>query len=204
MLTLYRITADRVQEYPRQYLETHCPLRLARAEQKKSETDRRQTLGAGILLYEVLGLEDKDILPGEHGKPYAKAAKPFNLSHAGEEILLAVCDAAVGVDAEPVTKPRIALAGRWFAPEEIRWMNENPEERFFILWTMKEALAKAVGEGISNALLSTSVLPLIEGALLPFHGAVYAGRYAIEGGFCRAVCAAEPLPSDAFPTIRDL
>ena len=98
---------------------------------------------------------------GAQGKPFAPAlgGLEFNLSHAGSDVLLAFARGqAVGVDLERVDR-RVALdaiAARHFAPAEARTLARlEPglrRERFLELWTRKEAVLKALGEGLSFGL----------------------------------------------------
>lgn len=96
---------------------------------------------------------------GPHGKP--ELAGPhagklqFNLSHTDSLLVLAVSHRhAVGVDVEAVTRKveLLALAKRYFAAheyEELRNLDEGAQrERFFALWTLKEAWLKACGLGL--------------------------------------------------------
>lgn len=102
---------------------------------------------------------------GPHGKPAVHrngqpAPISFNLSHAKGMVGLAVLaqpDVPVGFDLECLDR-RIDLdiADRYFRPEEVNWLVDlAPDERprgFLRLWTLKEALIKATGEGLSRAL----------------------------------------------------
>jgi 4'-phosphopantetheinyl transferase len=100
---------------------------------------------------------------GPHGKPRVGGAHAgalhFNVSHSAERALIAVCRAApVGVDIERM-RPLDKLAGlaeHTLSPRELeRWL-ALPEERrqreFYRHWTLKEAILKACGAGITQAL----------------------------------------------------
>lgn len=78
----------------------------------------------------------------------------FNLSHSGDWIVLATAShGQVGVDIETIdpTFPALEIAEEFFLLEERRWIRKgaDPTLRFFQLWTAKEALMKATGEGMS-------------------------------------------------------
>ncbi len=93
----------------------------------------------------------------EHGKPFAPELPEldFNLSHAGEHVLLAFArKQAVGVDLEYAER-RVSLpevARRFFAPAEARALEGVPVGRrqraFLDVWTRKEAVLKALGAGL--------------------------------------------------------
>ena len=93
------------------------------------------------------------------GEPHAPS---FSVTHSGELVLIAVADVPVGVDAECWRKSDWSdLAERFFHESETRWINgcppESQDERFFRLWTMKEAYLKGLGVGLGRALDSFSV-----------------------------------------------
>lgn len=94
-----------------------------------------------------------------HGKPELAGAHAgtlhFNLSHTDAMLVLAVSQRhAVGVDIEAVTRKveLLALAKRYFAAHEyaelVELGDEQRRERFFALWTLKEAWLKARGLGL--------------------------------------------------------
>jgi 4'-phosphopantetheinyl transferase len=102
---------------------------------------------------------------GPNGKPSAQrdgrpAPVSFNLSHANGMVGVAVLaqpDVPVGFDLERFDRRiELEIADRYFRPEEVSWlMGLAPGERprgFLRLWTLKEALIKATGEGLSREL----------------------------------------------------
>lgn len=102
-----------------------------------------------------------DILRGEHGKPYAPDLHgiEFNLSHSGQHALIAIArDQPIGIDIEAQGRRRSIddIAERFFAPAESKALRAVPEATrdaaFLRLWTGKEAVLKALGEGISFGL----------------------------------------------------
>lgn len=102
---------------------------------------------------------------GPLGKPQLTSASPspcpplhFNLAHSGDEAVLAVAGAPVGIDLERVRPmPRLtAFAERWFHPREReRLAAATDADRlaaFFRVWTAKEAALKLLGRGVGDAL----------------------------------------------------
>ncbi len=93
---------------------------------------------------------------GEHGKPFLPDAPiEFNLSHSSDLALIAVArERRVGVDVERVRPmPDLEdLAQRVCTPDELVMLTSLAEplraHAFLGVWTRKEALAKATGEGI--------------------------------------------------------
>lgn len=98
-----------------------------------------------------------------HGRPQLQhATLDCNWSHSGGHLLVAAGDGLrVGVDIESI-RPRtnaLAVARRFFAGEEIAWLESQAEieqavlERNFLrLWCAKEAVLKAHGRGLAFGL----------------------------------------------------
>jgi 4'-phosphopantetheinyl transferase len=87
----------------------------------------------------------------------------FNLSHCEERAVLAISDAEVGIDLErerPIE--HVDLAKRYFHPNEVAAITASRDEAeqrrvFFVVWTLKEAVVKALGTGLSTPLDSFEV-----------------------------------------------
>lgn len=105
---------------------------------------------------------------GEHGKPRLlepKMALEFNLSHSGDFVLVGItAGRACGVDVERV-RPRLseeAIAERFFCAREVAWLREA-EGGFVRLWTAKEAVIKAIGQGLAIPLSDVDVTDVVDG-----------------------------------------
>ncbi len=104
-------------------------------------------------------IEDKE------GKPRLVDSGPwdFNVSHAGDYIVVAVDKMPVGVDLEIIREVRemAAIVQRYFHPDEAAaWAKlEEPlrEEAFFVLWSAREAAMKCVGFGLARGVEITRV-----------------------------------------------
>jgi 4'-phosphopantetheinyl transferase len=88
----------------------------------------------------------------------------FSLSHSGERAAVAIgVGAPLGLDLEAVdrTEDPMPLAERFFTSAEAALLRSRPEaERpgcFTTLWTVKEAVLKAEGVGLSTRLSSVNV-----------------------------------------------
>ena len=107
------------------------------------------------------GASELAIEPGKFGKPVAlvgcePAEISFNVSHSGRHGLIAVArEGRLGVDVEELVRPRglDILIGATLTPGEqadLLTMKQTERTRdFFRLWTIKEALVKARGTGLS-------------------------------------------------------
>lgn len=110
----------------------------------------------------------------EHGKPgIPEGSNPgeiqFNLSHSGDLALCALTKkSAVGIDIEflrQVTRPEKILE-RFFSDRERAYYHSQPESMkiraFLKLWTIREALSKALGTGFSSQLKEIDLSPALE------------------------------------------
>lgn len=101
---------------------------------------------------------------GSHGKPYLMdQAVQFNLSHAGDWLVMAVSAAQViGVDIEQV-RPLSRLDGlvqRCLTEAECKNLPADVHQRtglFLRYWTCKEAYLKATGTGLSHPMTQVPV-----------------------------------------------
>lgn len=122
------------------------------------EKDRLRYAVSHAALREILALY-AGRAPGQllfqeeaNGKPALDPpAVSFNLTHSGDLALVAVAPAGrIGVDIEqlrPVADAD-AIAERLFTPEEREAAARGGAAEFFRIWTRKEALVKASGEGL--------------------------------------------------------
>jgi len=105
-------------------------------------------------------------IQGARGRPELNFAPlqgqmSFNISHARGMLVIAVsAGGALGVDVEWTERdcPVLALAERYFSTAEVEAMRALPaacqRQRFFDLWTLKEAYVKARGLGLGIPLNS--------------------------------------------------
>lgn len=147
------------------------PQRLEKTEKYKFRRDRNLSLGASLILSYALSLfldeeADKEILIAKNGKPYLKAHPNvhFSLSHSGSLALCAVSDKNIGADVQQICDFNEDICKRYFLKTEAEYVlnaktiNEK-KERFFRLWTIKEATVKMTGDGISGFKNINSVIP---------------------------------------------
>ncbi len=135
--------------------------RRAYALRFRHELGQRQCVAAYLLLQRALkqefGIEgDLQFTLGEHGKP-SLVGHPdihFNLSHCREAVACAVSDKPVGIDVESTRRYHPMLLDYTMNSDEQRRVTQatRPDEAFIRLWTMKEAVLKLTGEGISRDL----------------------------------------------------
>jgi len=193
MTELYFLKTEEISAIPETYFQECFPKRLERSRKFRFREDRLRCLGAGILLSEVCGAREDELFAGPQGKPYLSGTeRKFNLSHSGEYAVLAVSGTEVGVDIEQHSERHMDVAKRVFQPEELEWMQEDPTERFYRLWTLKESVMKACGKGFALPPESFSVLPLIGGKSIRIADErYYASSVCSIPGYGCAVCGTE-------------
>lgn len=124
--------------------------------------DDRRDLRAVLATYLGVDAETITFASGTHGKPRLDGLPNrlrFNWSHTADIAVVAVTlDIELGVDIEHEQRHTRALgiARRWFAASELALlepMNEAERLRAFAaIWTVKEAILKAMGYGLSFGL----------------------------------------------------
>ena len=87
---------------------------------------------------------------GQCGKPHGKPAAPgaeLSISHSGDKIVVAVTETTpLGVDVEQIRSTRdLEGLGRYVLSETEHAVSEGD---FFTIWTRKEAVTKATGDGL--------------------------------------------------------
>jgi 4'-phosphopantetheinyl transferase len=99
---------------------------------------------------------------GEKGKPKIKEDIYFNLSHTDNKGIIGFYKEDIGVDIE--YKKEIedydGVGELVFTKEEIKYINNNyynRKERFYEIWTKKEAVIKSTGEGLNEEVKNLSV-----------------------------------------------
>ena len=157
-----------------------CRQRLNGEEQQRADRFFREihrnrfAVGRGrlrLLLARYLNTDPEalDFTYNDQGKPSVDFGQPngeyaFNLSHSGDQALLAVAGfSTVGIDIEACRESRdlLPIARRFFSTAEQAELLALPPEQhnaaFYQCWSSKEALLKAWGTGLSTPLDKFSV-----------------------------------------------
>ncbi len=142
------------------------------------------------------GIESFRLEYGEHGKPYF-AEYPdihFNLSHCRGLIVCGISDSPVGVDAELIRSYNGKAANRIFSESELTTLSESktPDEYFFRIWTLKEALGKNIGTGLSSKFNKVSFSLCGEDVRCDCFGEKYFTQKIIEKKWVVSICTDNP------------
>lgn len=156
--------------------ESDCALALPtlpeqvqmRAARYLSPLSRRNLIATRARLkavVESLGLDQELLDVAENGRPYYRDQSiEFNLTHSHDRAVLAISREkawreGLGVDLEWTERSVdvVAVGRRFFTPEEHAWVGTD-RQRFFHIWTRKEAVLKSNGIGLRVALDSFDVL----------------------------------------------
>ena len=223
-IDIWRISLDLSHAQIDKYRAALSGDELARCDKFKSTKRRREfIIGRGALrtlIGQCLKLDPPalDIVYSEHQKPGLSASSPgvplsFNLTHSHDLVLIALAlERHIGIDIEYLRTDVDfrKLARRFFSEQEYRSLESCDDSRltaaFFACWTRKEALLKAIGEGIAFGLkdFSVSVGPLDQEVDLHTHwnkaeaarwsilnleaGHEYAAAIAASGGKFKLRC----------------
>lgn len=166
-----------------------------RVDRFRFEDDKKRTVVGEMLarqgITEWCGVPEESIAfeIAEHGKPYAKDLDiEFNISHSADMVICVVDTRPVGVDIEKIRPVDLNTAKRIFIEEETRYvfgfipdtedynhyLNDVVLQRFFELWTRKEAYGKLVGTGLFAETNATAIV-----------------KTWIEDGYCISVADAK-------------
>jgi 4'-phosphopantetheinyl transferase len=154
-----------------QFSSLNNPAEIDRANRYYHTKDKNRFIisraGLRIILGRYLNVHPSsvDFEIGQNKKPHIKNNSNlyYNISHSGDWIVIAVSNSELGADIEFVNHSfgyKDVLADNFSQPE-VNYINENSSaERFFMLWTRKEALTKATGKGLDGDL---KLIPCLDG-----------------------------------------
>lgn len=164
-----KVNREYIEQHFDELVERLYPERKSRVLAFRRREPAYTSIVAGLLLQtlveETLGIPPQALIleKNENGKPTVQGHPEFyfNLSHAGDYVVLAHGDAPLGVDIEQIRAQNLHVAKRCYTEAEYAYVTEgDADERFFYLWTMKESYLKLTGDGISVPLNSFEIDPL--------------------------------------------
>ena len=91
----------------------------------------------------------------DDGKPVCVDGPAVSITHAGDRVACSIAESGdIGIDLEVIDERRdlMKVARKFFSTEESAWLDKQPKDRFFMLWTLKEAYVKAIGRSIFGSI----------------------------------------------------
>lgn len=122
-------------------------------EKYRNENVKKEKIVSLILKNKYIG----EYYLNEYGKPLSKKMF-FNISHSEGYIALVIDQVPVGIDIEKIRPAEEDLKEYISSNEEKDYIHND--ETFFEVWTNKEALVKAHGNGINQKINSIPALPI--------------------------------------------
>ena len=189
---------DRLDQYIDEAYEKHLSSlpawRREKALQYKKLDDRKRSVLAFVLLQHALreeyGItEIPEFVYNEFGKPsFSNLPIHFSLSHCKDAVACAVSDHNIGIDVESIVPYNPDVARRVCTATELEMLDqsENKDVDFIKLWTMKEAISKYEGMGLS--------LPFSEIATDRYSVNTHYAENNVILTVCHGIKTAEPIP----------
>lgn len=125
---------------------------------KRHEDRQAALLGKALL---IAGMKQLDLIAdwaqlkrNDYGKPYldhSASGIEFNISHSENYVVAAISNVPIGIDIEAIRPLDIADFENCFSSGEWRRIIDGkaPLLQFFTYWSIKEAVIKAAGKGLS-------------------------------------------------------
>ncbi len=215
LIHLWQIDLDQLADKQQLLASLLSADEQARAERFKFLLHRQRYSLARTYLRKVLSLYI-DVVPqdiifsyGPQGKPFLSDYElSFNLSHSHNQTIIAVTQQGeVGVDIEKIaTEFKEGIAQRFFSDSEYEVLLSLPAAEkaaaFYHIWSKKEALIKALGQGLYTSLasFSVSIQSVIEPVRIPSQQGVE--NYFVQMIPCALGYAAAVASSEFIETVE--
>jgi len=149
----------------------------------------------GLKYYGYGNQELEQIQYNDYGKPYLDINLKFNISHSGKFVICSISDLYdSGIDIEEIIDLQIADFKNSFSASE--WMeiieSESSINKFYEFWTIKEAVAKAEGKGLS---LPLADLVLKNSSVKVFEKTWHILKINLDPGYSASIATDTPLLS---------
>ena len=157
MIYLYDTLENYSDEQYLKHLNALPAWRREKALQYKKLDDRKRSVLAFVLLQHALrekyGINEvPEFVYNEFGKPsFSNLPIRFSLSHCKDAVACAVSDHNIGIDVETIVPYNPDVARRVCTATELEMLTQSEDQDvdFIKLWTIKEAISKYEGMGLS-------------------------------------------------------
>ena len=132
-------------------LKKIIPKAFESVKEYKSELSKKQSICGKYLIVKSLNCKEDDIYYNSLKKPYVKNNFYFNISHSNEYVVFVSSKAEIGIDIEYIDNRNMDVIDYAFTRKEIDYVKNGKgifnsfEDRFTLIWTIKECLFKASG-----------------------------------------------------------
>ena len=151
------------------------PSRKVYIDRLRRQEDKHRSLAAELLILDLLekyyGITSATLHRKDSGEPYLTGCDlHISISHSDEMVAGVVSHVPVGIDIERIRPIKLSMCRHVCTPEETAYLQADTDpsercqdpiilERFFEIWTAKEAYFKKCGTGITD-LKSVNILTL--------------------------------------------
>lgn len=160
------------------------------------ENKKLQKIAADMLCRQMIaeadGIEPTDVIikKSKNGKPYAEnSSYKFSISHCGNLVVCTVSKKEIGVDVEKIRNIRLKAAEKFACESEINYIGQNTE-RFFEIWTLKEAYFKCKGTGL-GADIKSVIFNITDGSIICSESGYKLFFENIGDGYICCVCISD-------------
>lgn len=137
---------DIVDRYSYDTLKKMMRKRFDKSIDYKDDNSKKLSLATIIAISQNLNISEEDIFYNEYKKPLLKNCY-FNISHSNEYVVFVKGDKRIGIDIQYMSEDDMVIKDYAFTENEKKYIDEDVINRFYKLWTRKEALVKAEGSG---------------------------------------------------------
>ena len=201
MIYLYDTLENYSDEQYLKHLNALPAWRGEKALQYKKLDDRKRSVLAFVLLQRALreeyGItEVPEFVYNEFGKPsLPNLPIHFSLSHCKDAVACAVSDYNIGIDVESIVPYNPDVARRVCTAAELEMLEQSDDKdvEFIKLWTVKEAISKYEGMGLS--------LPFAEIDTMNY---LLCSNVSVNSRYVLSICYGKRTDTLALPRIKML
>ena len=115
----------------------------------KSTDSKKEAKALTLKLGKSVLNKDIKIEYADTGKPYIlDSSYDISISHSKDMALVAINENLIGADIEVIRPFNEKLIKTYFSPDEMAFIDSD--EKFFTIWTVKEAYLKLTGVGLKG------------------------------------------------------
>lgn len=125
-----------------------------------SDIKKKQKIAADMLCRQMIadkcGISLDSIVfdKNKNGKPFAvNSGVFFSVSHCVDTVVCAISENEIGIDTEKIRSIRLRIAEKFATEAELEYIGDDVN-RFFEIWTLKEAFFKCKGTGLGSDIKS--------------------------------------------------